>query len=116
VAAPAIYNRNLPDSKASHRLSSRSSPLDSVSSSSNNHYSSNTLAILLAGFSLKRLDILFSNNSSSTKASSNRSRPASNLLLFPNFSSRSRLDTQASSNSRMARSNRPSRRFLNLRA
>lgn len=115
MAAPAIYNRNLPDSKASHRLSSRSSLLDSVSSSSNNHCSSNILVSLLADFSPRRLDILFSNSSSSIKVSSNRSRPASNLLLFRNNSSRSRLDTRASSNSRMARSNLLSRRFLNPR-
>ena len=116
VAAPATYNRSLLDSKASHRLSSRSSLQDSVSSSSNNHCSSNTLDTLLVDFSLRRLDILFSNNSSSTKVSNNRSRPASSLLLFRNSSSRSRPDTQVSSNNTMARSNQPSRRFLNLRA
>jgi len=115
VAAPATYNRNPLDSKASHRLSSRSSLLDSVSSSSssNNHYSSNTPGTLLVDFSLRRLDILCSNNNSSIKDSSNRSRPASSLLLFRNSSSLSRPDTQASSNSTMARSNRPNRRFLN---
>ena len=118
VAAPATYNRSLLDSKASHRLSSRSSLQDSVSSSSssNNHCSSNTLDTLLAVFSLRRLDILCSNSSSSTKASNNRSRPASNLLLFRNSSSRSRPGTQVSSNNTMARFNRPSRRFLSLRA
>jgi hypothetical protein len=115
VAAPATYNRNPLDSKASHRLSSRSSLQDSVSSSSNNnHCSSNTPGTLLADFSLRRPDILCSNNSSSSiKDSSNRSRPASSLLLFRNSSSLSRPDTQASSNSTMVRSNRPNRRFLN---
>jgi hypothetical protein len=118
VAAPATYNRNPLDSKASHRLSSRSSLLDSVSSNSSNHCSNNTLATLPVDFSLRRLDTLFSNSSSSTKASSNRSRPATNLLLFRNSSSRSRPDTQASSinNSKMAGSNRLSRRFLNPQA
>jgi hypothetical protein len=115
VAAPATYNRNPLDSKASPRLSSRSSLQDSVSSSSNNHYSSNTLATLLVDFNLRRLDILCRSNSSNTKVSSNRSRLASSLL-FRNSSSLSRPGTQASSNSTMARFNPPNRRFLNLRA